>query len=1095
MPSDYVAIKTSNIQRYGTDIGRIGPTLLAHRYHDRTHFIFELLQNAEDALARRTDWHGSRAVRFTLADGVLRVSHSGLPFAEPNVIGICGILESTKDLTSIGRFGIGFKSVYAFTSRPEIHSGDEHFAIESFVWPEEAPPIPLEPEETRFILPLNLEDQTAVEEITRGFQQLGPRVLLFLREIEEVSWSVKDGPSGLYVRDSAQTVGANARRITVIGQDHGAEEVTEETWLIFSKQACTPEGQKAGYVEIAFALGESKGDKRVSVRPVDNSALVVFFPTIVQTHTGCLIQGPYRTTPSRDNVPIDDAWNQYLVAETGVLLRESLLALRDMGLLNAGALRTLPIERSKFVPGSLFAPLFEAARDALGTDALIPRFGGGHVAARHARLARTQELRELISPTQLTELYRQEHEIAWISEDITQDRTHDLRAYLIQELKVPEVRPEDIVPLFTKEFLEKQTDGWIVRLYEFLNGQSAVTRSGTLRYLPLIRLESGTHVKPLENGQWQAFLPGSTQTGFPTVRRSVCGTEDALNLLKGLGLTEPDPVDDIVRNVLPRYRNAPRPSGSDYEADVRRIVNAFKTDSKSRREALVSALSDTLFLAAVDAATGKRYYAKPQGVYIATERLKGLFGGVAGVYLVDDSYDCLHGEDVRELLEACGATRYLEPLPAAVTFTWQEKAKMRREAGCESSSGGEQIEDFTIRGLKELLEALPGLDAPHPAQRAGLLWEALCDLEDRRGTRAFSGTYTWHYYRRQSSTFDAMFVRLLNEMPWIPARDGALQPPRGVLFEQTGWKDNQFLVSKIRFKPPIIETLAREAGIEPGVLDLLKKLGVTSEAELKARLGISAEDTPPESPSAAKGEESPEDALRKLGITGEPTPPVKAEGHDGSAGGSSGGTAPTGNSTAAGSESHTGTHVGGSSGNGAGSRTQGSSGHGHARTAGSKGGRPFISYVGAHPSEDAPDPDGVDHEQRLKLEEQAVSFVLAQDSRLRRTPTNNPGFDLVELDADGTPVRWVEVKAMTGDFQSRPVGLSHTQFETAQERGLQYWLYVVEHAGSPDEARSIRIQDPAGKALTFTFDHGWLNVAEPDHRALPIQHPAEEEQS
>ena len=39
------------------------------------------------------------------------------------------------ELTAIGRFGIGFKSVYALTDSPEVYSGSEHFAIDSFVWP------------------------------------------------------------------------------------------------------------------------------------------------------------------------------------------------------------------------------------------------------------------------------------------------------------------------------------------------------------------------------------------------------------------------------------------------------------------------------------------------------------------------------------------------------------------------------------------------------------------------------------------------------------------------------------------------------------------------------------------------------------------------------------------------------------------------------------------------------------------------------------------------------------------------------------------------------------------------------------------------
>jgi len=42
MPCDYEAIRRGNERRYGTDIGRFGPMLLADRYDDRSHFIFEL---------------------------------------------------------------------------------------------------------------------------------------------------------------------------------------------------------------------------------------------------------------------------------------------------------------------------------------------------------------------------------------------------------------------------------------------------------------------------------------------------------------------------------------------------------------------------------------------------------------------------------------------------------------------------------------------------------------------------------------------------------------------------------------------------------------------------------------------------------------------------------------------------------------------------------------------------------------------------------------------------------------------------------------------------------------------------------------------
>jgi Protein NO VEIN, C-terminal len=74
---------------------------------------------------------------------------------------------------------------------------------------------------------------------------------------------------------------------------------------------------------------------------------------------------------------------------------------------------------------------------------------------------------------------------------------------------------------------------------------------------------------------------------------------------------------------------------------------------------------------------------------------------------------------------------------------------------------------------------------------------------------------------------------------------------------------------------------------------------------------------------------------------------------------------------------------------------------------------------------------------------------------------------------------WCEVKAMTGRLADRPVGLSRSQFDCAAERGDAYWLYIVEQAAT-DSARVIRIQNPTGKARTFTFDRGWLDVAAAD---------------
>lgn len=1051
MASDYQAIRADNERRYGTDIGRIGPMLLSDRYDDRTHFLFELLQNAEDALARRPAWGGQRCVRFHLAREKLSICHFGKPFDEADVRGICGIAQSTKALTAIGRFGIGFKSVYAFTDRPEIHSGTEDFVIESFVWPAAAAPVVRENDETLIVIPLTTDVTAARAEIIAGFQRLGAGALLFLRQIEEIEWRVEDGPSGIYLRSPPEALGDGARRISVIGQEEGKPEV-EETWLLFSRPVNTDDGALVGHVELAFSIADDEKARRERIGPIARSQLIVFFPTVLETHLGFLVQGPYRTTPSRDNVPRHDAWNQHCVQETAGLLVDALGWLRDHALLDTGALRSLPLDRAKFGEGVMFAPLFDATKKALATEPFLPGFGGGHIAARDARLARTEQLRRLFGPTQLATLFGGHEELVWLSGDISQDRTPELRQYLIRELEIDEIAPEAILSKLDVDFLEAQLDEWIVSLYEFLNGQSALRPRAAA--LPLVRLTDGTHVKAVENGQPQAFLPGVIDTSFPTVRKRVCGTEAALTFLRDLGLSEPDAVDDVVQNVLPKYRVAELAvADADYDADIGRIVTAFATDSKAQREKLLTALRETPFVLAVDAGDGRQCASKPGDLFLATDRLKNLFAGVPGVLLVNNGHASLRSEHVRELLEACGALRHLRPIQNT-SLSWEDRKELRTRAGhAETSGQNDRITDWTLVGLKDLLGSLENLNVAERRAKAMLLWEELARLEERRGKSLFTGEYTWTHYGSYRTSFDAGFVRMLNTTEWIPDADGNLQRPQLIHFDSLGWRQNPFLVSKIQFRPPIIDQLAREAGIEPGVLDLLRKHGVTSVAELVARLGLEEEPK-----NGGEAGATPPNVLPVRQPTGpEPAPTGRRDGPGAGGDRTQGGGIPDDQQDEG--------------------RTKEPRQGATRRAPGSPGGRPFISYLGAHPDEMEPDPDGLDQPARMALEARSIDLILDKEPNWRRTPAFNPGYDLFKTGPDALPNRWCEVKAMTGSLDDRPVGMSRTQFEHALEHGDDYWLYVVEHAGD-ERARIVRIQDPAGKARTFTFDHGWINVAE-----------------
>ena len=70
MASNYAAIRKENIRKYGEDTSLLA--LLGQLYSDRTHFIYELLQNAEDA--------GATHVSITLHRNCLDVFHDGKKF-------------------------------------------------------------------------------------------------------------------------------------------------------------------------------------------------------------------------------------------------------------------------------------------------------------------------------------------------------------------------------------------------------------------------------------------------------------------------------------------------------------------------------------------------------------------------------------------------------------------------------------------------------------------------------------------------------------------------------------------------------------------------------------------------------------------------------------------------------------------------------------------------------------------------------------------------------------------------------------------------------------------------------------------------------
>ena len=285
-------------------------SILAGLYNDPSHFIYELLQNAED--------EGAKEAQIELFKDRLDFYHNGKDFDIEDIEGVTGIGISKKkeDLNLIGKFGVGFKSVFAITETPYISSGEYSIKIEDFVVP-----VIVDNEKKRsgtlIRLPFNHRKRSQEEIFKLTFKRLenlGLKTMLFLKNIEEIQWKTPY-KSGHYLKEIKQ-INSEVRRVTLISTN------TTEEYLVIEKPIKVEKPNLK--VEIAYKLGKDKSGKEIIISELD-SKLVVYFPTEKVTYLNFVIQGPYKTTPNRENIPLEDEQNRAILEETANLVAESLL--------------------------------------------------------------------------------------------------------------------------------------------------------------------------------------------------------------------------------------------------------------------------------------------------------------------------------------------------------------------------------------------------------------------------------------------------------------------------------------------------------------------------------------------------------------------------------------------------------------------------------------------------------------------------------------------------------------------------------------------------------------------------------------------------
>ena len=300
-------------------------------------FILELIQNAEDAgLGLKNQ--GTFEIRINKER--VKVTHNGHPFIENDVKAICGIRSSKKpERGTLGYLGIGFKSVFKVTDRPEIYSNGFQFKFDRNhpdwkdpgktpwhvipIWIDQPSEI-VDPDKTTFIIPFRGDYLSLLQEI----EHLRTELYLFLRWLKKIN--LTDEISG-QVR-TLENVGENDEGITTLKHDG-----QEQRFRFFRRVVNVPDLVKQDRltqeyranvtqreIAIAFAL-DTEGNLAPSEAGAMYGGVYSFLP-LGEAKSGAKfpIQADFLVQPGREAINYEAKWNHWLIDEVTALSKEAI---------------------------------------------------------------------------------------------------------------------------------------------------------------------------------------------------------------------------------------------------------------------------------------------------------------------------------------------------------------------------------------------------------------------------------------------------------------------------------------------------------------------------------------------------------------------------------------------------------------------------------------------------------------------------------------------------------------------------------------------------------------------------------------------------
>jgi hypothetical protein len=765
---------------------------VVEKYSDQAHFVYELLQNADDAKAT--------SVRFELFKDKLVFAHNGTrrfsvsnPATEEDdlkngklgdINAITSIGRSGKtDGSTIGKFGVGFKAVFQYTATPHIYDPNVFFKIERFIVP-----IRLKDDfpgrrdgETLFVFPFDHEKRNPEEAFVDISEKLRTLdfPLLFLSNLKNIEFEVS-GILGLYGKKVEETYnfkGTNAEFIRLT-QNDGAnrEELYDDLLWLFTR-----EDENKHKYSVGFFV-----DNEGHLKPNTHSAFC-FFPTKEVTGLNFIIHAPFLLTDSREGIRAGIQHNLEMISLLSTLAADSLVYLRDIGrskhvmLIDDSIFDIVPYDQTGFSDVNSkktisFKPFYTAILEIFETEEVLPTLGNSYVSSSNAYWGGidNSQMAEVFSNDQLAFLTGNKNS-KWVFASLSTPRSagRNTKFEYIRWIVDNVVTDNAIIDLISKDFVESQDIEWLHSFYMYISTNSERTRR--IKTKPIFIDSLGKAVSAYDaKDQAILFLPSDGESNFTIINKALMQNEDTVEFVRRIGITFPSLRDEIYNIILPQYKDDNFVSTKSH---FKIFFQYYISCSQTTVTSFLDLLRSYKFVLCQIKDDEKKYRATPSNLYFPYEQLTSWFTEKPkALFVCFDEYLELVGLDKKQELVRFLSDLGVNDMPKIIErvltedevndikpiYKWPQPAYYKMNT--------RKWSERYIDGLQQNLnQVLTEKDSALSLK----IWDQLLRFVECNKLRALSrdsilfGKYEYFFRTYQTETFESTEAKRLRTLPWL----------------------------------------------------------------------------------------------------------------------------------------------------------------------------------------------------------------------------------------------------------------------------------------------------------------------------------------